>query len=278
VDEQAVQRLNDAWREVSPHWQRERRTTWWWTTVRIAAVIAIVVMGATWWQGRRGGPLRTHPAQHPAQMVMNVRPAAQKPIGREPTRIELAMLKHAFPATAPAIPPATAPGSSVPKATEPRGALAQRPLGVEQRIGLIAQPDMPEARRQELLQALLSDSQSPRAIGAYLRFVDKPDTREAALRAAKTMPNPPVEAMFAALSSSSLVSQREAAARVLARIDGPAVTQRLATMAMQNQSRREALSALAMIDTKDAHAFLDRAAQSGPLAGAVRSARLQDLQ
>jgi hypothetical protein len=33
-----------------------------------------------------------------------------------------------------------------------------------------------------------------------------------------------------------------------------------------------------MIDTSDAREFLDRAAKGGPLAAAVRSARLQELQ
>jgi len=262
ADDRAVERLNGAWRDA---WQRERgqrRTAVWWTAARIAAVIAIALIGARWWQASRNAPSPTHPLRHPAETVMNVQSAPRKPIGREPTRIELAMLKH--------MQPATRPAGALPAATEPV-------LGVEQRIALIARPDLPETRRQELLQGLLRDS-SPQAIAAYLRFVDKPDTREPALRGAKAMPNPPVEAMFAALSSSSLVSQREAAARVLARIDGPVVTQRLATMALQNQSRREALTALSMIDTNDARAFLDRAARSGLLAGAVRSARLQELQ
>jgi HEAT repeat protein len=124
----------------------------------------------------------------------------------------------------------------------------------------------PEPRRT-LIAGLLA---TPEGTAQYLNLVLDASTSSDAFAALDRVPSPPTQGFFAALYDPH-IGTRLAAARVLGRIDGPETTARLVAMAEQNQSRREALIALADSRGPEAKQFLQEAKRGGPLAGAVRS-------
>jgi HEAT repeat protein len=128
--------------------------------------------------------------------------------------------------------------------------------------------------RQSLIAGLFRTAEG---IEIYLNLVSDRATSSDALAALDQVKTPPTDTFFAALSDPH-ISLRLAAAKVLGRIDGPQTTQRLVAMTERNQSRREALIALADSRGPEARQFLAEAGRAGPLAGTVRSILLEQLQ
>ena len=128
-----------------------------------------------------------------------------------------------------------------------------------------------EAERRALLAAMLRRDPA-RSVPAYLAFLSDPATAGAALAALDDVPAPPVEALFASLNDPRRAN-RLAAARALGRIDGPAVTARLAAMVRRNVNRHEALAALASSDGPEAKAFFGWALASKEFGSYARTAR-----
>jgi hypothetical protein len=93
-----------------------------------------------------------------------------------------------------------------------------------------------------------------------------------------TQPSPSIDEqtsrLFAQLGDPH-IAVREAAADELARIDGPAVTSRLAEMAEAGVFQREAVAALVRIKSPEARRFVAAAIASTELGPIVRSALLQ---
>ena len=136
---------------------------------------------------------------------------------------------------------------------------------------------LPIDRRQILLVQLLNDG-SPNAIRTFLDSVAKGATRDVSLAALDGVNDPPIERFITALRDP-LVDRRIAAARALGYIDGPALTSRLIKMAEADESRREAMVALACSRGEAAQRYLQRAAEAGPMVGLARSVRVQyDVQ
>ena len=86
----------------------------------------------------------------------------------------------------------------------------------------------------------------------------------------KDADEPPVDELFAAMSSSK-VSVRLSAARTLGEMNDPAVSHRLAQMALENVSRREALVALMASSDTVARTFLAYAERDLTLAATMRA-------
>jgi hypothetical protein len=135
---------------------------------------------------------------------------------------------------------------------------------------LVRSHTVPE-HRQSLIAGLF---RSTDGIKTYLDLVSDRSTSSDALATLDRVKTPPTEMFFAALSDPH-ISVRLAAAKVLGRIDGPQTTQRLVAMTEHNQSRREALIALADSRGPEARQFLAEAGRGGPLAGPVRSILLE---
>ena len=126
------------------------------------------------------------------------------------------------------------------------------------------------ADRQRLWMATLLGRKSSAAVDVYLNLADDPSTSAAALPAVRSVEQPPVEELFAALRSSRVVT-RVAAARVLGALNDPKISNRLAEMVRSGDGRREALVALLSSSDPQAKAFLARAEADLALAPSVRA-------
>lgn len=135
-------------------------------------------------------------------------------------------------------------------------------------LAILARTHQEAQQRRRLLAAMLARDPQ-RAAGAYLEFVRDEQTRDLALAVLDDVPVPS-DAFFVYLNDR-LADTRRAAARVLARIDGPRTTAILVALAERNQNRREALLALAESRGPEARRFLQLAGSSGPLSAVVRS-------
>lgn len=144
-----------------------------------------------------------------------------------------------------------------------------------QMLAELARTHPSPAHRRQLMTGLLQRD-GPEMATSYLALVQDPATAEGALASLDDV-RPATEPFFARLDDAH-VSVREAAARVLGRIDGPKTTERLVAMARRNRNRREALIALADSRGSEAKRFLQINQSSGPLAGAIRSVLLQQEQ
>lgn len=144
-----------------------------------------------------------------------------------------------------------------------------------QTLAALARSHPNPAHRRQLIAGLLQRDGSEMA-AAYLGLVQDPATAQDALACLDDV-RPATEPFFARLDDAH-VSVRQAAARVLGRIDGPQTTERLVAMARRNRNRREALIALADSRGNEARRFLQINQNSGPLAGAIRSVLLQQEQ
>jgi len=87
---------------------------------------------------------------------------------------------------------------------------------------------------------------------------------------------PPVDELFAAMSGPK-VSVRLSAARTLGEMNDPAVSRRLAQMALENVSRREAVVALLASSDFVARNFLAYAERDAALAATVRAVAGKNL-
>jgi hypothetical protein len=125
-----------------------------------------------------------------------------------------------------------------------------------------------DARRESLVQLVTRDS--PRGSRICCELAADASTRSLVLSAIDAVQKPPVE-QFIELLSDSRVEMRLAAARILGHIDGPDLTHRLASMAQQNENRREAMMALVASRGPEAKQFVREASKAGALAGVTRS-------
>jgi HEAT repeat protein len=138
----------------------------------------------------------------------------------------------------------------------------------------LARRDGEDPLVQSAAMAALLKRPTPAGLNAYLSLVADPSKRETAIRASDQVGDPPVEALLARLDDPR-VDVRVAAALVLGRINGPAVTRRLAAMVERNVNRREALIALTASHGPEARAYLAHASEVDELSAAVRSAMAQ---
>ena len=134
--------------------------------------------------------------------------------------------------------------------------------------------DEPLADRQRHLLGLLAIHPHPQALSSYLAFVASPATSETALAALDDLPHAPVDALFAHLDAPRM-DRRLAAARALGRINGPAVSERLATMVERGLHRREALAALLSSNGPEAARALSSFQRMPSLVSVIRSIELQ---
>lgn len=122
-------------------------------------------------------------------------------------------------------------------------------------------------------QAMLREG-SAASVREYLQLVGSAETRHAALNALDGVAQPPVEAIFGELSNPR-IAIRIAAARALARINGPETVAILVNRVGRDVDRREALAALLCTEAEDAQAFIAEARASRHLAPMVRSIEIQ---
>ena len=132
----------------------------------------------------------------------------------------------------------------------------------------------PDPERQRHLLGVLVSHPAPRALSTYLSFVANPATSDAALAALDDVADAPVDPLFTHLDAPR-TDHRLAAARALGRINGPAVSERLARMVARDVHRREALAALMSSDGPDASRFLSGFRQIPSLLSVIRSVELQ---
>lgn len=127
--------------------------------------------------------------------------------------------------------------------------------------------------RRTLMAALLARGE-PAALEEFLSFVENDRTADAALAAAQSVRQPPMELLFSTFSQP-LEAHRIAAARVIGRIDGAATTQRLITMVELGVNRHEACIALLSSRGKEATQYVNAAAQrDSSLAAILSGARM----
>jgi hypothetical protein len=136
-------------------------------------------------------------------------------------------------------------------------------------LGELARSERDAGLRQSLLAALLARGE-PGSLDVFLSFVENEPTAEAALASAQTLKVPPMDLLFASLSSS-LESRRIAAARVIGRIDGAVTTQRLIGMVEAGVNRHEACIALLSSRGPEAMQYVDAAARRDPALAAILS-------
>jgi hypothetical protein len=94
------------------------------------------------------------------------------------------------------------------------------------------------------------------------------------VQALKQVRGPALDLLFTRLDDPR-VDTRLTAARLLGKVDGPIVTERLAQMVAANRNRREALAALIQSDGPEARAVLTRASASPDLTAVIRSLESQ---
>jgi hypothetical protein len=123
--------------------------------------------------------------------------------------------------------------------------------------------------RRTLMAALLARGE-PAALEEFLSFVENDRTADAALAAAQSVKQPPMDLLFSTFSQP-LEAHRIAAARVIGRIDGATTTQRLITMIELGVNRHEACIALLSSRGREATQYVNAAAQRDPSLAAILS-------
>jgi hypothetical protein len=140
-------------------------------------------------------------------------------------------------------------------------------------LARLAQAEADAQDRRRLLAALV-ERDRPQATLAYLRQVVDTRTSGSALDALDEVRNPPVDGLVAQLDNPD-ARVRFAAAKALGRINGPAVTARMAALVERDVHRREALAALMYSRGKEAARYLDAARKYPELAAAIDSVQVQ---
>jgi hypothetical protein len=152
------------------------------------------------------------------------------------------------------------------------------PTEVVQAVARLSTPEQLVARvrletsaewRQLWLVALFERGTS-QAVGEYLNLVNAPSTSAIALAAVKKANSVPIEELFATMQHPR-VPMRSAAARVLGTLSDPAISKRLAELAMNPATRREALIGLMCSSDVVAKQFLVYAQHDLSLSASVRA-------
>jgi hypothetical protein len=123
---------------------------------------------------------------------------------------------------------------------------------------------------QRMLLASLFSHGEPVSLEQFLNFAADDKTADAALAAAQSVKNPPMDLLFSGLSDP-LEARRIAAARVIGRIDGAATTRRLIAMVESGINRHEACIALLSSRGQEAVRYVDTAAEHDPSLAAIFS-------
>lgn len=136
----------------------------------------------------------------------------------------------------------------------------------------------PTQELQIALLASLLERGDGQAVELFLGLARQPGTSAAALKAVRKVTDPPLEMLFACLQVPQ-VRTRIAAARVLAELNDPKVSQRLIQMVFTSESSHEALVALSGSREPAAAGFVARAQLDLSLAASIRAAqrRLQSF-
>jgi hypothetical protein len=140
-------------------------------------------------------------------------------------------------------------------------------------LARLAQAEADGHHRRRLLAALVGRDR-PQATVAYLSQVADTRTSAQALDALAEVRHPPVDGLVAQLGNPN-AKIRFAAAKALGRINGPAVTARMAALVERDVHRREALAALMYSRGKEAERYLDAARKYPELAAAIDSVQVQ---
>jgi hypothetical protein len=140
-------------------------------------------------------------------------------------------------------------------------------------LGRLAREVPDPALRRELLSMLLARDDL-RSVQAFLERVEDPRTSADALDCLALVPSPPVEILFQCLHSP-LEGRRTAAARVLGRLNQPAVSRELIAMIVRGVHRREAMIALLSSSETTAQQFLADAARDPMLSATLWNAKRQ---
>ncbi len=138
-------------------------------------------------------------------------------------------------------------------------------------LARLARAESDLSLRRDLMGQLL-ECDSETALRLYLGFVANPVYSADALSSVGQVSSPPVESLFGYLDNPRL-SLRIASARVLGRLDDPAISTRLVLRVSRQEGLREALIALLESKNKTAQLFVFRARQDVTLAASVRAAQ-----
>lgn len=152
------------------------------------------------------------------------------------------------------------------------------PMEVVQAVARLSTPQQLVARagietsaeRRQLWLVALLERGTAQAVGQYLVLVNSPATSTAALAAVKNANSIPIDELFATMQHPR-VPMRVAAARVLGTLSDPAISRRLAEMAMNPATRREALLGLTHSSDFVAKQFLVYAQHDLSLSASVRA-------
>jgi hypothetical protein len=251
----AQERLTLAWQHV---WRREQWRGGFWRVAAAAAAAIVLVAGMSlMWRGARPPAPPTF-----VQVSRQIEILAEPPRRATPFEAAVAQAMDKRP---------PAQNAKVPSVAK---VVAPAPVDVQHVAMELSRRELTAARRRELLASLAREA-SPGALDLYLDQLSQSATQRDALVALDRVDRPPVDALLRRLQDP-LVARRLAAARALGWIDGPELTKRLADMARQNRSRREAMFALASSRGSEARQFVENAAQGGPLAGVAKSVLIQN--
>jgi hypothetical protein len=132
------------------------------------------------------------------------------------------------------------------------GIVRLAPPAVVARLAL-AEPD--PALKRQLLAALLERG-TRESVDLFLSLAGDPRSAEQAFGSLSVVARPPVDLLIESLQAAK-VSRRLTAARVRGRLNDSGATLRLIAMAVEGQSRREALVALLSSSNPSARQFVD---------------------
>jgi hypothetical protein len=127
------------------------------------------------------------------------------------------------------------------------------------------------AVRKEMLSILFARNDRA-SIDVFLDLVSDPKTSAEALACVADAPNPPLQTLFQCLHSPQ-ATRRIAAARVLGRLDQPAVSRELIAMVARGTFRQEAMIALLSSSETTARRFLADAERNPMLSATLWNAK-----
>lgn len=133
-------------------------------------------------------------------------------------------------------------------------------------------PKVEAVAKAETLESLLKD-QPARGVEKCMALAASGKEGEA-VEALKTARGKAIDLLFAKLDDPK-VTQREVAARLLGKVDGAVVTERLAKLVEQNRNRREAMAALMQSDGAEAQEVVKNVMTRNDLAAVARSVAQQ---
>jgi HEAT repeat protein len=194
-------------------------------------------------------------------MLHVVQPVQKKTVRHEPQGVPLVPLVMGWSVNVPASRPTRAATVSIPP-----------PVDVGE-LGRVAATSSSAKQRDRAMDQLVALGPG-RAGQILLDLLANDQTAASATEAIYRNPAPWIESLFAALGDPRM-AVRWSSANALARIDGPAVTARLANLADADVHRREAVAALVRIHTPQSQQFIASAMHSRELSSIVRSAIAQ---